>query len=120
MKLIKPGIYFFIILFFISIFSSCVNTKNVAYFNDVKDSALIASKSGLEPVIQKKDLLSISVSSLSNAATIVFNAPNAASSGGSTGAPTTGYLVSQDGTIKFPMLGDIPAAGLTQKELEDN
>ena len=29
-------------------------------------------------------------------------------------------MVSQDGTIKFPVLGDLPAAGLTQKELENN
>ncbi len=60
----------------ILLFSSCANTKKVAYFNDVKDSTLITSKAGLEPVIQKKDILSISVSSLSMEATVLFNTPN--------------------------------------------
>jgi polysaccharide export outer membrane protein len=117
------GLKYLLFFFFIaSIASSCVNSKKIAYFNDVKDSARIASKVGLEAVIQKKDILSISVSSLSNGATAIFNAPNqssASGSSGSSGSQTAGYLVSEDGTIKFPILGSIPAAGRTQKELED-
>jgi polysaccharide biosynthesis/export protein len=109
--------------FLIFLFSSCANTKKVAYFNDVKDSTRIASKAGLEPVIQKKDILSISVSSLSMEATVIFNTPNipVTPNAASNNSPqTAGYLVGQDGNIKFPVLGDIPAAGLTQKELENN
>lgn len=112
--------YLLLSVFLISSLTSCLNTRKVAYFNDVKDSTLIASKAGLEPVIQKKDILSISVSSLSNEATVIFNTPNLSSSTISSGAQTSGYLVSQDGTIKFPILGDIPAAGLTQKQLEND
>src|SRR5665647_1662486 len=115
--------YLLLGFFLISALSSCLNTRKVAYFNDVQDSTLIASKAGLEPVIQKKDILSIAVSSLSTEATIIFNMPNipvtpTAASGNM--PQTAGYLVSQDGTIKFPILGDIPAAGLTQKQLENN
>ena len=101
--------------------SSCASTKEITYFNDIGDSALIASKAGLEPIIQKKDILSISVTSLSAAATAIFNMPNlpGAPSAGTGGGPiTAGYLVSDDGTIKFPMLGNIPAVGLTQRQLE--
>lgn len=115
--------FFLLSVFFISSLASCVNTKKVAYFNDVKDSTLIASKAGLEPVIQKKDILSISVSSLSVEATIIFNTPNlpvSPTAATNSNSQTAGYLVSQDGTIKFPILGDIPAAGLTQKQLENN
>lgn len=104
-------------------FSSCSSTKKVAYFNDLGDSTIIASKAGLEPVIQKKDILSITVSSLSNEATILFNTPNlpmTPTSPTTPGSSTGGYLVSQDGTIKFPILGNISAAGLTQKQLENN
>ena len=110
-------------LILVSAFSSCINTKKIAYFNDVQDSALIASKAGLEPIIQKKDILSITVSSLSNEATILFNTPNlpmTPTSPTTPGSPTGGYLVSQDGAIKFPVLGNIPAAGLTQRQLENN
>ncbi|MEO9003590.1 MAG: polysaccharide biosynthesis/export family protein [Ginsengibacter sp.] len=104
--------------------SSCANTRKVAYFNDIADSALIASKGGLEPIIQKKDILSISVSSLSPDATLLFNTPNLPITPSTqitgTGPQTAGYLVSEDGTIKFPILGNIPAVGLTQRQLEKN
>jgi polysaccharide export outer membrane protein len=89
----------------------------------VQDSLRIISKAGLEPVIQKKDILSITVSSLSNEATIIFNSPNLPMTPNAASSPnmpqTAGYLVSDDGTIRFPILGDILAAGLTQKQLED-
>jgi len=119
-KLIRTTSYLLFAFSLTAIFSSCASTRKVAYFSDVKDSSLIASKAGLEPVIQKKDILSISVSSLSNEATIIFNAPNQPASSAGNSSQTAGYLVSQDGTIKFPILGNIPAAGLTQKQLENN
>jgi len=115
--------YLLLIFFGISLLTSCVDTRKIAYFNDVQDSALIASKAGLEPVIQEKDILSITVSSLSNEATILFNTPNlpmTPTSPTTPGSPTGGYLVGQDGAIKFPVLGNIPAAGLTQRQLENN
>jgi polysaccharide biosynthesis/export protein len=109
--------------FFVIFFASCLNTRKVAYFSDLKDSTLIASKEGLEPVIQKKDILSISVSSLSMEATVIFNTPNipvTSTAVTNTTPQTAGYLVGQNGNIRFPVLGDIPAAGLTQKQLEDS
>ena len=115
--------YLLVIFFGLGSLSSCVNTRKVAYFKDVQDSTLIASKAGLEPVIQKKDILSISVSSLSNEATVLFNMPNlpmTPSAAASLTSQTAGYLVGEDGTIKFPILGEIPAAGFTQKQLENN
>src|SRR5690242_13098773 len=82
-------------------FSSCVDTKKVTYFNDVQDSARLVSPATLEPVIQKKDILSITVSSLSNEATVIFNTPNLPLTPGSTSNPnspqTAGYLVGDDG-----------------------
>ena len=117
--MVKHLLFYF---FLAALISSCANTKKVAYFNDVKDSALIDSKAGLEPVIQKKDLLSISVSSLSMEATVLFNSPNVplTPNAASNNMPQTyGYLVSEEGNIKFPVLGNIPAVGLTQKQLED-
>lgn len=114
----------FAVLALLALLTSCVNTKKVAYFNDIKDSARILSKASLEPVIQKKDIISITVSSLSNEATVIFNAPNLPITPNAASTPnmpqTAGYLVGDDGTIKFPVLGNIPAAGLTQKQLENN
>lgn len=101
---------------------SCTSTKKIAYFNDIKDSTVIATVEGVEPIIQKKDVLSISVSSLSAEATSIFNTPNqpVIPNATTTTPITAGYLVGQDGTIKFPLLGNVNAAGITQKQLEND
>lgn len=100
--------------------TSCSDTKKIAYFNNATDSMLIASPPAKESVIQKKDILSISVSSLSTDATLIFNAPNLSSSSASTGAAqTSGYLVSDAGTIKYPILGDLQAQGFSTNQLEN-
>ena len=125
MHILQKSIISVVVAFMvISFLGSCINTKKIAYFNDIKDSTVILSPAGLEPVIQKKDILSISVSSLSPEATELFNMPNlpiTPSSSLSTSTPqTAGYLVNDEGYIKFPILGEVKAAGLTQKELEAN
>lgn len=116
----RTGIGF---LFFAFMLSSCMNTKKIAYFANIQDSAKLFSAAGIEPVIQKNDILSITVSSLSREATEIFNLPNlpiTPSAGISPGYPqTAGYLVSQAGDIKFPLLGSIHAEGLTPVELEN-
>jgi len=126
----------FLVLFFLSILSvSCVNTKKIVYFNNVQDTTLKSTDVNIESVIQKNDLLNISVSSLNPEASLVFNLPSQAASASSLSVATNpmggvssgggaqqtlGYLVSTEGTIKFPVLGTIQAAGLTKKQLEQN
>jgi len=103
--------------------TSCVNTKAVTYFNNISDTVLSSPTAGLEPVIQKGDLLSISVSSLSPEVTTIFNAANTpaitSSMSSNTLSQAVGYLVSQKGDIDFPMLGSIEVVGLTKEELKD-
>lgn len=103
---------------------SCVNTKKAVYFNDIQDSTIPLALADLEPVIQKNDLLSITVSSLNSRATETFNAPNTATIQAmptlGSGMQSTGYLVDQEGYIQFPVLGKIKATGLTKKALTDN
>lgn len=97
------------------IITGCVDTKNVAYFNSVNE-ATIPSKTPIpESIIQKNDLLSISVSSLNPAATAIFNPANASTS---TLGNANGYLVSADGFIQFPILGNIKAEGFTKEQLK--
>ncbi len=117
-KIQRTTLQMLFIFFLITLLVSCTETKKVSYFNDVQDSTLIVSQSSIEPIVQKKDILSISVSSVSSEATILFNVPNQPASPTSS-SQTAGYLVSEDGTIKFPLLGNIIAVGLTQKELEN-
>jgi polysaccharide export outer membrane protein len=111
-------------IFILYAFSSCYNTKNAVYFNNLQDGIVKTEMQQLEPIIQKKDVLSINVSSANVEATRVFNVPNATeqrtSSRGDNGLILPmGYLVGQDGFIEFPVLGKIKAAGLTKKELKE-
>lgn len=121
-KAVKKIKHLLVGVFVMIFFSSCLSTKNIAYFSDIADSTIINTTGGLEPVIQKNDILSLSVSSLSNEATIIFNTPNLPITQGSlsnsNGPQTAGYLVSQTGDIKFPVLGSIHAEGLTPAALE--
>ena len=104
--------------------TSCVNTKKTSYFNDIQNGIYKTSYNAAQPVIHKNDLLSIHVSSLNNDATLIFNAPNIpitnlANANGTT-VQNVGYLVNEDGEIRFPVLGKLKAEGLTIKELDDH
>ena len=106
-------------LILISCFS-CVNTRKAVYFVDQGDLELAASNMAPPSVISVNDILSITITSLSSPASNTFNDPNNPGPGGSgSGAQLGGYLVAPDGNIKFPVLGKIKAAGLTEAQLED-
>jgi len=113
------------LLFFV-IFSvllvGCVNTKKVPYFGDLPSSTISTNTPVPETIIRKNDLLNISVSSLDAQASAIFNAPNllpVTYSGGSSNE-ILGYLVGNDGTIQFPILGNIKAEGLTKDQLKES
>jgi polysaccharide export outer membrane protein len=104
----------------ISLFTtSCVNTRKATYFNDLGDGTITANTPVPENVIRKNDILSISVSSLNPEATEIFNTPNTSGTvmGGNV---ISGYLVSPEGTIDFPILGRIMAQGLTKDKLKES
>jgi len=111
----------FIGLFF-CIFSACTPTKNSLYFYNLqKDTTLrnLVSKN-YEPAIQKNDLLSIAVASLSpdNA---FYNAPQSALGPLAQGTAGTlaGYLVDTNGNIPFVKIGILHVEGMTRKALKD-
>lgn len=105
------------------LFSSCVTPQKSAYFFDAQDTTLLPKGEDFEPVIQKNDILSISITSLNAEASAVFNSPNSYSTvtATATGGVTTtggGYLVNQEGNIQLPILGNIKALGVTKKQLK--
>lgn len=104
--------------------ASCSSTRNVVYLGEIKDSQLKSETSyaNIEPVIQINDILSIVISSNSQEASAIFNAPNESTYNTSAASTannrlTIGYLVDHDGNITFPILGKIHAAGLTKAQL---
>lgn len=113
----------FIALLVLSLLSSCVNSRHATYFEDLDDSASFDPAKVPETVIQQSDLLSITVYSPNPEASLIFNLPNRSEIRSST--PTgdvmepAGYLVHNDGTIRFLMLGAIQAEGLTKEQLSE-
>ena len=110
----------FLIIFFSII--GCTNSRKAIYFNNLSDTTFTSAFVENQLVIQKSDLISISVSSLNPDASIVFNTPNlptvtTTTANGST-TQMTGYLVNSEGVIQFPVLGTIRATGLTKKQFK--
>lgn len=107
-------------LMFLLMCISCTNTKKATYFNGIKDGTISSNTPVPESLIQKNDILSITVSSLNPEASGVFN--NTSGGAGdlnANGASASGYLVSADGSIQFPLLGNIKAEGLTKNQLKE-
>ena len=105
----------FWLLFLTFAISSCSNTKNTAYFQNIpKDTTLnnLVSQN-FEPKIRVGDLLGITVSSLSPENTAIYNAPQNAE------GTLLGYEVDSTGSIEFIKLGTLHVAGMTRKELKE-
>lgn len=106
----------------ILLISSCgVQYKQVPYFQDILDTASfeeeITNSSTLK--IQKDDILGITVSSLNQEASAIFNMGNTSSlqenvSGNINPSLTAnGFMVDSNGAIQLPLIGSIHVAGLT-------
>ncbi len=126
-----------IIAFVVFLFPSCVDTKHVTYFQDLKDTSKIDTqiiKESYEVKIQSDDVLGISVNSVNPQASAIFNMVNNTSqltpapynsgtipSTGSTNYSEVinGYLVNKQGFINFPVLGNLKVVGLTTSQVKD-
>ncbi len=113
----KVGYPFFLAFLALPFVFSCTTSRNIIYFDITKDAITNIEYQNEETQIQKNDLLSITVTSLSAEASKLYNEPNDAvvSSRGTFG----GYLVNKEGNIQFPVLGTIKAEGLTKKNLQE-
>ena len=107
--------------------NSCLVSKKVVYFEDMKaDSAYKVLP--VPPIkIQKADRLSIQVSARNPELAIPFNStggvyavnPNGADVTNTAGLVEKGYLVDQQGNIDFPILGTLNVEGMTLDGLRD-
>lgn len=116
--------YFIIVVCIIPLFFSCVNTRKVMYFANLRDSTIFNQIEAPEYIIQRNDLLSITVSSIDPEASQMFNLTNKSETRTST--PTgeilesNGYLVNSNGYIRFLALGLVKAEGLSKEQLAAN
>jgi polysaccharide export outer membrane protein len=124
------------ILFFSILFSSCGNIKNLQYLQGSFDTTRLSKVQVPEPIIQKGDLLGITVYSddplataavtnpLSNNTSVPVNSmggTNGLSSATTTSGASSlqGFAVNQAGDIQLYKLGSIPVEGKTKRQLAD-
>lgn len=101
---------------------SCKTTKTSTYFESLPRDTVINGLVGptLESKIQKRDILAITVSSLSPELDMKFNAASVQIAGDAqTSLNKNGYLVNDDGKVTIHYLGEIDAAGLTRREFKE-
>ncbi len=98
--------------------SSCANKKDLLYYQDIQDSAQTTIKYAPNE-IQINDILYIKVDALIPESATPFNSDmNAAATVNMDTYKVQGYLVSQEGTIVFPILGTLTVAGKSTDELQ--
>ena len=87
--------------------TSCMSTKKVTYFQNL-DNVDLSKTTGLyDAKIMPKDILSITVHTLTPEASEAFNLRG-----------ISGYLVDNEGNIDFPVVGTLSLGGMTTKEAE--
>jgi len=98
--------------------NSCATTKNIQYFQSPEDSVIENTPVAFGATIQSGDLLFINISATEAEAALPFNLYETPilSTGGAISKPIS-YLVDDEGTINFPVLGPLQVAGLTTKQL---
>lgn len=119
--------HLFFIIAAVMLLSSCNTSKRITYFQDIQDYTDASAETtppAPEIRLRPDDKISIIVNSKDPELTAMFNLPYTTRILGSTNENitstnqgTSGYIVKRDGTIDFPVLGSIPAAGKTRDEL---
>ena len=112
------------LLSFVLLFSSC-SIKKFAYFQGADKVDLNKQSAFYDARIMPKDQLDIKVYTISPEASAPFNMSSVSVTSAGQGTSSTSgggsqnYLVSNDGTINFPVLGRIKVTGLTKEECEN-
>ena len=115
----------FIISICLTLLSSCASYKQVPYLQDAElINSIQESLPMYDAKIMPKDLLTITINTTDPEVAAPFNltvqtSVNVAHSSSLTHQPTLQqYLVSNEGTIEFPVLGTLQVGGLTKGEAE--
>ena len=105
------------------VFSSCMSTKNITYFQNKDEINLAASKYLYDAKIMPKDILQIQVFSMTPEASEPFNLIKNTTVSSTTTTTNQNsvynYLVSNDGTIVMPIIGTVKVGGLGKNEAEE-
>lgn len=104
-------------------FTSCVMTKQVAYFQNLDSIDITQSRPAPETHIKANDELTILVSSINPEAAEPFNmnigGRTTSSNNQSISKAMYSYIVDQNGDINFPVVGKVHLVGLTRPQAEE-
>lgn len=117
LQLFKKISYTFII---VGLLQSCVSKKHMLYLQDV-DTVSSQEVTYNNHTLQVDDILKITVSTLMPQAALPYNNVSAGSvvANNIDVMRLDGYLVSQNSTINFPVLGELSVKDKTTKDLEN-
>lgn len=115
------GLSFLTVLFVITLSSSCVSNKKIAYFQDIQSvnqAKLENAAAFTEPTIQPDDILSINIFTLNPQSGAIINQAALTPTLGSNtntslATQSTGFLVDKNGEIELSLIGKLKVAGLT-------
>ena len=116
--------FFYIAVAVAMLMTSCSAPQNVAYIKNSDQIDLSQSEFLYDARIMPKDVLTITVSTVNPDAAAPFNLivrptlNSISSTIGTSGGSLQTYLVDNDGTIEFPVLGTLKVGGLTKSECE--
>ncbi len=110
--------------------TGCVSYKKVPYIQNSSEVDLSSAASLYDARIMPKDYLTITVNlpkdpeavkmfNISISASATTNSVTGGATLGSTASSLQSYLVENDGTIDFPIIGRIKVAGMTRLELQE-
>lgn len=111
--------YLILAVFSIGMLASCTSQKKITYFqplSDSTDSEVAAIVNPYKEVVQKGDILSIKVNSLSPEASQFFNPYDPTRT--TTEITTEGYQVDNEGNIELPLVGVVQVEGLSFTEIK--
>lgn len=120
----KKLVFLFFALATVLLLDSCVNSKQVTYFQNIDSISLAASRNLYDARIMPKDQLIITVNTTDPVAARPFNLMVTGTMGldGKTSGSQNSmlrYLVDNSGNIVFPVLGTLHVQGLTKEQCQE-
>ena len=109
----KNHILLFLVFAVVCLLTSCGSSKNVTYFQNREALEQAVKGYLVDARIMPKDVLTITVSTVTPEAARQFNLVTPTSQ-----TQLQSYLVDNDGMINFPVVGQLKVGGLTKTEAE--
>ncbi|TRZ45027.1 polysaccharide biosynthesis/export family protein [Robertkochia solimangrovi] len=95
--------------------TSCASREEVVYFQNAREFETIVETHSFEPRLKVDDLLSIYISTSDLEASTPFNLTK----GQGVNYQEVDYVVGKNGTIEFPVIGELKMSGLTTDEARE-